>query len=141
MAIPGWAIEKALYTRLTTHADTSGYTVVGGGGTSSTFPYIKLGATLTNEQKRNKSNDGADTVPQIDIWGDPQDGDSDMCGAIAANVHSALTSAVLDITGDGYVCLNTPVDAMYVEYEEYDASIDRTLRHGVFRPRYMVMKS
>ena len=139
MSIVSWPLQKAIYGRLVGNANTSAYTVIAN-GTSSTFPYIKIAANTQSLQMRNKNQDGADVFYQIDIYGDPFDSSSDMVGEIASNVHVALRASRLDLSSDGFKCLATQVNTTYNEIDEYDELCDKQLTHGIYTPTFMVAK-
>ena len=128
----------ALYTRLTTDALTSTYTVYQAGSVplspSPEFPYVTIGGLLGGKSGGFTSRDikGEDLVIHAHVWSDA--GKDDEAGDMMDNIIQAVTGTDLSLTG--YTTLIGIHDFSQLMIDDTDPS--RLLRHGVIRFRFQV---
>ena len=128
------AILAAVYSRLTTDALTSAYSIYNYVPTSASFPYIALGGLLWGKSEDWTSRDikGEDIVLHAHIWSSYQ-GDKE-AGDMMNNVVQAITATDLSITG--YTTLKGIAD--FAQIMTDDTNPGQLLRHGVVRFRFHI---
>lgn len=117
--IPLIALQKALYTTLTTYQTTPVYDDV---PADAVLPYISLGA-FTCKPNGAKRTQISDVSIQIHIWSSYK-GKAEV-NSIANDVIAVLSSVYLDLAADNFETLNQDVDF----FEAFEA--DQDGYHGV----------
>jgi len=94
-------LEAAVYTRLTTHASTSSYSVYSHVPPNASPPYIKIGgfSGTRSESFGNRDEDVEDNMFALDIWGDSEHMGNKQVAEMMNNATIAITSSDLSITG------------------------------------------
>ena len=124
----------AAYTRLTTSALTSAYTIYNYAVPSATMPYVTLGGMIGGKSPGFTSTDikGQDIVLHAHVWSNYQ-GDAEV-SAMMDNVVQALTGSDLSISG--YTNLIGIADFAQVLVDATDPN--NIIRHGVLRFRFQI---
>lgn len=136
-AYPGWALQKAVYTRLAGHAATSGYRYAYNGRPA--YPYTMIGQ-VTVAGDYNKTNAGAEATMTLHTWGRPDADTVDVKEIMAANDY-ALRSSTLDLSADGFTALAAPDLEFSETLSDFDAVQKHDLQHGVARYRFLIHAS
>ena len=120
----------AIYTRLTTNANTSGYRIYNHAPDSAALPYIVFGEALDRPSAMFSSRDcKPEEIPvMFHIWSEAH-GDKD-CAEYMDNIGKALTASALSITG--FTNLYNAV-LEYAEILVDTTEPTRPVRHGVMR--------
>ena len=130
-SIASWPLQAALYTRLTTHAATSGYTVTD--NAEAAYPYIAIGPSFGSGAD-TKTTRGSNEVVQIDVWAL----NSHQAKTMMQAVDTALDAGVLDLSGSDHKALSEPVLTEHQVRADYDSANDTELRHGILRYRFFL---
>ena len=128
-SIASWPLQAALYTRLTTHAATSSYTVTD--NAEAAYPYIALGPVFGTGAD-TKTTRGSNEVVQIDVWAL----NSHQAKTMMQAIDTALDAGVLDLSPD-HKALAEPILTEHQVMADYDSANDTELRHGVMRFRFL----
>jgi len=126
-----WQLAKAVYSRLTTHAQTSGYTTFNSFVPKGTaLPYIVVGE-MAGTRKGARDHVGEEDTVTVHVWA--ENPGMKTAAVMMTAVVQALTSSALYLT-DGYGELYCLLDFSTVLRD--DAEPERDMFHGVLRFRY-----
>lgn len=134
------ALLTALYSRLTTHANTSSYTFRNHMDRNQSMPYHVLGKSMGIESLSYTTRDteAEDIVVQIDSWLDETSGLGDKaCADMQNNIIQAVTSSALSITG--YDFISVKLDYADIIADSTDPT-EKT-KHGILRFRFEISPS
>jgi len=125
-------LEKAVYTRLTTHASTNSYSTYGYVPKNVSFPFISMQgfSGIVSPMFDNRDTEAEANYFEIHVWSDYR-GNKEALD-MQNNIIQALTGSSLSITG-----YQTPFD-LELDYSDIfidDTDEDKIKRHGVMRFR------
>ena len=128
------AFVTAVYTRLTTHILTSGYSFYNHVPDNTAYPYHAIGRIMGTRSAEYETRDteAEENVFQIDSWVDRTSGLGDKaCADMQNNIIQALTSSALSITGYNSIHLYLDYAGVILDPENPELG----LRHGILRFR------
>ena len=131
------ALEKAVYTRLTTDALTNSYTVRSYVKDTDSMPYVKLGGYIgvRSTSFNNRDCPNEDNTVTIHVLSDYKGGKEAL--DMMNNITQALTSSALTIVGyTQFIAL-----LEYSDITEDGADGTDIKRHGVLRFRFSMGQS
>lgn len=131
-------LMKAIYTRLTTHALTSGYTIYNYVPPSAAMPYVSFGAPIGVRATGYVTRDSQveDNSVTVHVWSTAE-GDKE-ASEYMNNIIQAILGADLSI-----IAYFPPIAAFLDMSELYidDSVPTRLVRHGVMRFRFIMTPS
>ena len=125
---------KAVYTRLTTHANTSAYTFYNAVPDNASMPYIVITNPMGVRAPTLSCDDiaGEANVFHLHIWTPPTSEGDKAVGDIMNNCAQALSSSALSITG--YTDVLKP-QLEFAEIVKDDTVASSPVWHGIMRFR------
>jgi hypothetical protein len=129
----------AVYTRLTTHANTSSYSTYNHPSSTATLPYIVIGRPSgVRSEYENRSSKYEENIVQIDIFGDDEHMGDKQVADMMNNIVQALDSSALSISNYA--------TSPYSELDFSDIVRDETedgkvTYHGLIRWRWHMLPS
>jgi hypothetical protein len=125
-----WPLQKAIYTRLTTHALTSGYRIYNYTPKGTALPYVVVGEK-TGTRKGARDHTGEENAVTVHVW--TEHAGEKTADEMMDAVVQALTGSALSLT-DGYAELYCLLD--FADCFRDDTEPERDIWHGVLRFRY-----
>lgn len=136
------ALGTAVYSRLTTHANTSSYTFYASGAVpdSATEPYhvIKLGPGNKDMGFSTRDTEAEQNMVQIDSYVDKTSGAGPKaCADMMNNIIQAITSSALTVSGYDNPYITT------LDFSDIMPPEDPTdpVQHGIVRMRFQMAPS
>lgn len=126
------ALQKAIYTRLTSQLSTPVYNHV---PQASAFPYVVIGEK-TSAPWRGKTDDGQECTITLHVWSNAA-GDKE-CADILVSLYAALDRQEANVSVTGYTLILLECDFTQVLPDYGNDGDPDHYYHGVMRMRALI---
>ncbi len=134
IAPPLQDVREALWTRLTTHADTSGYTWMKEGHPAE-MPYLAIGPAYKGSGGSDP-DDWAYVVIQIDAYAEAKAGGSNKVSTMIEDVYTAISSSGIEF--GGYAPMIPTIEDDVLNTNQWDGASKELYAQRFVRIRFLI---